>query len=526
MAAHPDRVLIFDTTLRDGEQSPGCSMTRPEKLRVARALAELGVDVIEAGFPAASKGDWESVQAVAREVSGPIICGLARCNREDIELAARALAEAPRRRLHVFLATSAIHRQYKLNMAQEEILRTAVAGVKLARELCEDVEFSPEDASRTELEFLAQVVEAAIAAGAATVNIPDTVGYTVPDEFAELFRYLRKNVHGIERVRLSVHCHDDLGMAVANSLTAVVAGARQVECTINGIGERAGNCALEEVVMALKTRAAFFNVATGIHTHRLYPTSRLVSSITGMPVPRNKAVVGENAFAHEAGIHQHGVLRHHSTYEILRPEDVGLSRSHLVLGKHSGRHAFRERVKALGFELDEAELNRVFEEFKALADKKKELFDGDIEALVLSAEGAAAGPWSLTSLDTLAASNAPATAMVQLQHADGRIIERKASGDGPVDAAFKAIEAATGINVTLRKFEIRAVTEGEDAQGEALVYAEHNQRTYRGASVSTNIVESSTRAFLEVINRIELALAGTRSREERAGAARAAPATV
>ena len=522
MAAEPDKVLIFDTTLRDGEQAPGCSMTRPEKLRVARALAELGVDVIEAGFPAASKGDWHSVQAVSREVEGPIIAALARCNREDIELAARALADAPRRRVHVFLATSAIHRQYKLNMAEEQILRTAVEGVLRARELCEDVEFSPEDASRTELPFLAQVVEAVIEAGASTVNIPDTVGYTVPDEFAELFRYLRQNVRGIERVRLSVHCHDDLGMAVANSLTAVVAGARQVECTINGIGERAGNCSLEEVVMALKTRAAFFNVATGIQTTRLYPTSRLVSSITAMPVPRNKAVVGENAFAHEAGIHQHGVLKHYSTYEIMRPEDVGLSRSHLILGKHSGRHAFRERVQALGFKLDESELNQVFEEFKALADRKKELFDGDIEALVLRAEGTAAGPWSLESLETHAVTHGTASAQVRLRHCDGRLIEHTAEGDGPVDAAFKAIEAATGIGVMLRKFEVRGVTEGEDAQGEALVYVEYNQRTYRGSSVSTNIVESSSRAFLEVINRIEQAAAGSRSRDERGAAAPAA----
>ena len=516
MAVEPDRVLIFDTTLRDGEQAPGCSMTRPEKLRVARSLAELGVDVIEAGFPAASKGDWESVQAVSREVQGPVICGLARCTREDIELAARALADAPRRRIHVFLATSAIHRQYKLNMAEGEILRAAVEGVRIARELCEDVEFSPEDASRTELEFLAQVVEVAIEAGAGTVNIPDTVGYTVPDEFAELFRYLRKNVRGIERIRLSVHCHDDLGMAVANSLTAVVAGARQVECTINGIGERAGNCSLEEVVMALKTRSAFFNVTTGIQTTRLYPASRLVSSITGMPVPRNKAVVGENAFAHEAGIHQHGVLRHYSTYEIMRPEDVGLSRSHLILGKHSGRHAFRDRVRALGFELEEADFNQVFEEFKALADKKKELFDGDIEALVLRVEGAAAGPWTLLGLETHAGTEGPATAKVRLRHSSGRLIERSAQGDGPVDASFKAIEAATGVGAMLRKFEVRAVTEGEDAQGEAVVYVEYNQRTYRGSSVSTNIVESSTKAFLEVINRIEQAAAGSRSRE-RAG---------
>jgi 2-isopropylmalate synthase len=521
MISNPDRVLIFDTTLRDGEQSPGCSMTQPEKLRVARALAELGVDVIEAGFPAASRGDFDSVSAVAREVEGPVVCALARCHDEDIELAARALAAAERRRLHVFLATSAIHRQYKLNMAQEEILRLAAAGVGRARELCEDVEFSPEDASRTELEFLAQVVEVAIAAGATTVNIPDTVGYTVPDEFAELFRYLRKNVRGIDGVRLSVHCHDDLGMAVANSLTAVVAGARQIECTMNGIGERAGNCSLEEVVMALKTRAAFFNVATAVNTSRLYPTSRLVSSITGMPIPRNKAVVGENAFAHESGIHQHGMLKHHSTYEILRPEDVGLSRSHLVLGKHSGRHAFRERVQALGFELEEAEFNRVFEEFKALADKKKELFDGDIEALVLRAEGAAAGPWQLVELTTETRSGGVARANVQLRHSDGRVVARMATGDGPVDAAFKAIEAATGVGVTLRKFEVHAVSEGEDAQGEARVYVEYNRRSYRGASVSTNIVESGTRAFLEVINRIELAQAGTRTREERPAASSA-----
>jgi 2-isopropylmalate synthase len=528
MAPNPDQVLIFDTTLRDGEQAPGCSMTRPEKLRVARALAELGVDVIEAGFPAASRGDWESVNAVAREVEGAIVCGLARCNKDDIELAAKALKDAPRHRIHVFLATSAIHRQYKLNMAEEQILKTAVEGVKIARSFCDDVEFSPEDASRTELEFLAQVVEAAIDAGATTVNIPDTVGYTVPDEFAELFRYLRKNVRGIERARLSVHCHDDLGMAVANSLTAVVAGARQIECTINGIGERAGNCSLEEVVMAMRTRDAFFNVRTNIQTTRLYPTSRLVSNITGMPVPRNKAVVGENAFAHESGIHQHGMLKHASTYEIMRPEDVGLARTTLVLGKHSGRHAFRDRVKQLGFELDEMELNRVFEEFKALADKKKELFDGDIEALVLRAEGSASGPWSLAGLKTTADSANPAAeATVRLTHADGRTVEKTVSGDGPVDAAFKAIEAATGINVALRKFEVRGVTEGEDAQGEAIVYVEYNQRTYRGSSVSTNIVESSSKAFLEVINRIELAnRTGGRARDERTGAARIAQAAV
>jgi 2-isopropylmalate synthase len=503
MTSNADRVMIFDTTLRDGEQAPGCSMTQPEKLRVAKALADLGVDVIEAGFPAASPGDWESVHSVAREVEGPIICGLARCTRDDIEKAARALRPASKHRIHVFLATSAIHRQYKLNMAKEEIIRSAVEGVKIAREYCEDVEFSPEDASRTELEFLAQVVEAVIDAGATTVNIPDTVGYTVPHEFAELFRYLRKNVSNIDRARLSVHCHDDLGMAVANSLMAVVAGARQVECTINGIGERAGNCSLEEIVMALRTRETFFNARTNIQSQKLYPASRLVSSITGMPIPRNKAIVGENAFAHESGIHQHGMLKHASTYEIMRPQDVGLSRSALVLGKHSGRHALRERIKELGFDIDETEFARVFEEFKALADKKKELFDGDIEALVLKAEGQDQGPWSLESLST-ASGLQSATATVSLRHQDGRCIEHSSSGDGPVDAAFKAIEDITGINPSLQKFELRSLSEGEDAQGEAIVYVNFQDRSYRGSSATTDIVESATRAFLEVINRIEL----------------------
>lgn len=503
MTSNADQVMIFDTTLRDGEQSPGCSMTQPEKLRVAKALAELGVDVIEAGFPAASPGDWDAVNAVAREVHGPIICALARCNRGDIEKAAKALRDAPRHRIHVFLATSAIHREYKLNMAKDEIIRSAVEGVKIAREFCDDIEFSPEDASRTELEFLAQVVEAVIDAGATTVNIPDTVGYTVPHEFGELFRYLRKNVRNIDRARLSVHCHDDLGMAVANSLMAVVNGARQIECTINGIGERAGNCSLEEVVMAMRTREAFFNARTGIQTQRLYPVSRLVSNITGMPIPRNKAIVGENAFAHESGIHQHGMLKHASTYEIMRPQDVGLSRSSLVLGKHSGRHALRERVRELGFEIDDTEFARVFEEFKALADKKKELFDGDIEALVLRSEGTSGGPWTLDGLETHSGEG-PARAIVRLTHSDGRSLECSGEGDGPVDAAFKAIEEATGLRPVLRKFELRSLSEGEDAQGEAIVYVDHNSRSYRGSSATTDIVESATRAFLEVVNRIEM----------------------
>jgi len=527
MTSHDmDRVLIFDTTLRDGEQSPGCSMTPDEKLRVARGLAELGVDIIEAGFPAASLGDWESVNAIARLVRGPVICGLARCNRDDIEKAWSAVRDAERPRIHVFLATSAIHREHKLNMAKEEIVRTAIEGVRLARSLCADVEFSPEDASRTELDFLTEVVQAAVDAGATTINVPDTVGYTTPEEFLETFSHLKRNVRGADRVTFSVHCHNDLGMAVANSLSAVLGGARQIECTINGIGERAGNCSLEEVVMAIRTREQVFRVRTGIHTQKLYPTCRLVSSITGMPIPRNKAVTGENAFAHESGIHQHGMLRHASTYEIMRPRDVGLSRTNLVLGKHSGRHAFRERVKELGFELEDDELNRVFERFKALADRKKELFDGDIEALVMKLDMESGGPWFIEEFEAGSRSGADAQARVLLRHRDGRTVERRATGDGPVDAAFKAVEDATGIKVTLRSFEVRSVSKGEDAQGEALVTVEHAGRTHRGTSVTTDIVESGVRAFLEVINRIELGREAGRAGAEGRREAREAQAAI
>lgn len=506
----PNRVLIFDTTLRDGEQSPGCSMTQPEKLRVARALAELGVDIIEAGFPAASRGDWESVNAIARETHGPRIAGLARCHRDDINKAWSALKDAAKPRIHVFLATSAIHRQYKLGMAKDEIIRTAVEGVKIARDLCDDIEFSPEDASRTEPEFLAEVVQAAIAAGASTINVPDTVGYTVPEEFYEVFKYLKTHVSNIDKAILSVHCHNDLGMAVANSLAAVRAGARQIECTINGIGERAGNCSLEEVVMAMRTRENQFHVHTGINTTKLYPTSRLVSSITGMSIPRNKAIVGENAFAHESGIHQHGMLRNSSTYEIMRPQDVGLSRTNLVLGKHSGRHAFREKVKELGFEPSDAEINSLFEKFKALADKKKELFDGDIEALVMQAETDVPGPWVLNDVQI---STAPgeAQATVKLTHADGRALTQTVKAAGPVDAIVKAIEEATQLQVSLCKFEVRSVSLGEDAQGEALITVDHNGRSYRGVGLSTNIIEAAALAFLEVVNRIET----TRASAER-----------
>jgi 2-isopropylmalate synthase len=497
-----NRIRIFDTTLRDGEQAPGCSMTLREKLRVAKALSELKVDIIEAGFPAASPGDFESVKAIADSNFGPTICGLARCNPGDIEKVYEAVKGADSHRIHVFVATSAIHREHKLKMAKEEIIKSAVGAIRMARELVDDVEFSPEDASRTELSYLAEVVSAAMEAGATTVNIPDTVGYTVPGEFDQLFRYLKQHVPNIDDITLSVHCHNDLGMAVANSLAAVSAGARQIECTINGIGERAGNCSLEEVVMAIRTRAEFFGLETGIDTTRLYPTSRLVSSITGMHPPRNKAIVGENAFAHEAGIHQHGMLQHASTYEIMRPEDVGISKSNLVLGKHSGRHAFRDRLVELGFELDEFETNRAFQEFKKLADKKKDIYDGDIEAIVLNADGTSSGPWTLKSLEVQTHTDQPATAAITLIGEDGKEVNEAAYGDGPVDAAFDALERATGVELVLRNFELHSASIGQDAQGEVTVTVEHDGRSFRGHGTSVDIVEAGTRACLEVMNRI------------------------
>ncbi len=497
-----DTVRIFDTTLRDGEQAPGCSMTLREKLRVARALADLNVDIVEAGFPAASPGDFDAVKAIADEDFGPVICGLARCNPEDIEKVYQAVRGARRHRIHVFVATSAIHREHKLKMAKEEIIKSAVGAVRMARELVDDVEFSPEDASRTELGYLAEVVSAAIEAGASTVNIPDTVGYTVPAEFDRLFRYLKEHVEGIDDITLSVHCHNDLGMAVANSLAAVNAGARQIECTINGIGERAGNCSLEEVVMAIRTREEFFGLGTGVDTRRLYPTSRLVSSITGMHPPRNKAIVGDNAFAHEAGIHQHGMLQHASTYEIMRPEDVGIARSNLVLGKHSGRHAFRDRVRELGFELDDFETNRAFQEFKKLADRKKDVYDGDIEAIIMNADSASSGPYTLKSLEVRTATDQDATASVTLIGEDGAEQSASARGDGPIAAAVNALEAVTGVGLALRNFELHSASVGEDAQGEVTVTVEHDGGSYRGNGTSVDIVEAGCRACLEVINRI------------------------
>ncbi|MBI3411754.1 MAG: 2-isopropylmalate synthase [Planctomycetes bacterium] len=496
-----NRLIIFDTTLRDGEQSPGASMNLAEKLEIAHALAELGVDVIEAGFPIASPGDFEAVEAISRQVTGPTICGLARCHAEDIDRAWQALKDAAKPRIHVFLATSAIHREFKLHMDKAEILRRTVEAVERAKKRCADIEFSPEDAARTELDFLAEVVEKVIAAGATTINIPDTVGYAVPSQYAGAIRFLKENVPGIERVVLSAHCHNDLGLAVANSLAALSEGARQVECTINGLGERAGNCALEEIVMAIKTRGDYFGLETGVNTRRLAATSRLVSRVTGIAVQRNKAIVGQNAFAHEAGIHQDGMLKERSTYEIMRPEDVGLHQTELVLGKHSGRHALRQRIRDLGFHLDDQQLQKVFDGFKALADRKKDIYDADIEVLAESVLHSGPVVWTLEALTCSGGSGSVPHAAVVLWHQDGTIHRDASTGDGPLDAVFKTIERITGVDIKLSEFQIRSVTVGEDAQGEAHIEAEHKGRVLRGRAVSTDIIEASALAFLQVINR-------------------------
>jgi 2-isopropylmalate synthase len=497
-----NRVTVFDTTLRDGEQSPGASMDLEEKLTVARALSELGVDVIEAGFAAASPGDHAAVQAVARAVRGPVIASLARCHKGDIESAWSAIRDAERPRLHVFVATSPTHRTKKLRMTPRQVIACAVDGISRARELTADVEFSAEDAARTERAFLTEVIERAIAAGATTINIPDTVGYAIPSQFAEVIRHLRAHVARIDTVTLSVHCHNDLGLAVANSLAALEAGARQVECTINGIGERAGNCSLEELVMALRTRADYFDLETGIRTPRLYPTSRLVSAITGLAVQRNKAVVGQNAFAHEAGIHQHGMLMHRSTYEIMRPEDVGFPASQMVLGKHSGRHALAKRLEELGFDLDEVRFDAFFADFKRLADKKKEVFDADLEALATGGTRGSSGGFELVSLHTTAGTNAIPAAAIEMRVPDGALVRAAALGDGPVDAVFKAIEQVMGISARLRDYTVRAVTIGEDAQGEALIEVEAGGRPVRARAVSTDIIEASARAFVRALNQV------------------------
>jgi 2-isopropylmalate synthase len=499
-----NRIRIFDTTLRDGEQSPGASMNQAEKIELARALAALGVDVIEAGFPIASQGDFESVRAIAAEVAGATVCGLARCNDRDVERAGEALKYAQKSRIHVFLATSAIHREHKLRMTREQIIERAVHSVKHARSFTADVEFSPEDAARTELDFLCEVVQAAIEAGATTVNIPDTVGYATPTQYANVIRTLVERVPNIKNAVISTHCHDDLGMAVANSLAGVEAGARQIECTINGIGERAGNAALEEVVMALKTRFDYYGLTTNIKTERLYPTSRMLSTITGMTVQRNKAIVGRNAFAHESGIHQDGMLKERSTYEIMKPEEVGVPKTDLVLGKHSGRHALRDRVEELGYHLNEEQLQTLFEDFKALADKKKEVYDEDLIALVEKSMDDTPAHWSLVSMHTTAGTGILPTATVCIKRPDGEVVQDAAIGTGPVDAIFKAVERVTGVHANLREFNVRGVSQGKDAQGEVTLEleVESGDRSFRGRGVSTDIIEASAEAYLNAVNGI------------------------
>ena len=511
------RIVIFDTTLRDGEQSPGASMNLVEKMEVAQALADLGVDVIEAGFPIASPGDFEAVRQIAKTVRGSVICGLARCRPADIDRAWEAVKHAEQPRIHVFLATSAIHREYKLKMGKDEIIQHAVDGVRRAVDYCPDVEFSPEDAARTEIDFLCKVVEATIDAGATTVNIPDTVGYAMPRQMGELIRTLRNRVPNIDKAVISMHCHNDLGLAVANSLACVEAGAGQIECTINGIGERAGNCSLEEIVMALRTRHDYYHARTRIVTQRLVPTSRLVAGITGMLVQRNKAIVGQNAFAHEAGIHQDGMLKERTTYEIMRPEDVGFAKTDLVLGKHSGRAALADRARALGYRLTGEQLNTVFDELKLLADKKKNIYDADVAALIEQEIYTLAERWSLDSYQVSTGTGKIPQVSLRLRRGEETFETDMAGGDGPVDAVFLAIEKLTGVAVVCKDFRVHSVTVGKDAQGEVMVEVEHNGRLYRGRGVSTDSVEASARAFLNAINRIAAVTNGNGNKQVTEG---------
>ncbi|RMG91577.1 MAG: 2-isopropylmalate synthase [Zetaproteobacteria bacterium] len=497
-----ERIHIFDTTLRDGEQSPGCSMNIDEKLRVAQALASLGVDIIEAGFPIASPGDFEAVHRIAGEVDGPKIAALARAARRDIERAAEAVKPAgDRGRIHTFIATSPIHMEAKLRMMPEQVLERAVDAVKLARSLAPEVEFSAEDAGRSEMDFLCRVVEAAIDSGARVINIPDTVGYMTPDEFGARIRELMERVPNADRAIFSVHCHNDLGLAVANSLAAIEQGVRQVECTINGLGERAGNAALEEIVMILHTRRDRYDLETGIDTRRIVPTSKLVSQITGMPIQPNKAIVGSNAFAHESGIHQDGVLKHQKTYEIMTPESVGWTTNRMVLGKHSGRAALRSRYRELGIELDGERLDEVFSRFKKLADKKKEIFDEDLMAILSDESEAVSERVKLVSLHAASGTGDTPVAAVELE-IDGVLHKATAEGDGPVDAAFKAIKSLVEPNGELLLYSVNAITSGTDAQGEVTVRLKDGERIVNGQGADTDIIVASAKALIAALNKL------------------------
>ena len=495
------KIKFFDTTLRDGEQSPGCSMNKEQKLELARQLARLKVDIIEAGFPIASPGDFEAVKAIAEQVKGPIIAALARTLPADIDRAGEALKKAARPRIHTFIATSPVHMKYKLKKSPDEVIEMAVAGVKRAKKYFSDVEFSAEDACRSDLAYLVKVFTAVIKAGATVINIPDTVGYIMPIEFTKRVTEIIKRVPNIDKVDISVHCHNDLGLATANSLAAVLAGADQVECTINGIGERAGNTSLEEVVMSIVTRPDLYKATVGIKTDEILRTSRLVSSITGVHVQPNKAVVGANAFAHEAGIHQDGVLKERTTYEIMDPKSIGLSENKLIMGKHSGRHAFAQKLKELGYELAGDELNKAYEKFIALADKKKDVSDRDIESLVSTEIAAVEEIYKLVYVQATAGNTTRPTAAVQLEH-KGKVLEGAATGDGPVDAAYRAIDSLIKKDFTLVDYVIQSVTGGTDALGEVVVRLSDGPRIFTGRGSSTDIIVASVLAYLNAINKI------------------------
>ncbi len=497
-----DKVIIFDTTLRDGEQAAGGTLNIKEKLEIARQLEKLGVDVIEAGFPIASPGDFEAVSLIAKEIRTPIICGLARGLPQDVDRVWEAIKEAEHPLIHIFLSASDIHRIYQLKKSRDEILQMSRDMVARAKSYTDDVEFTPMDASRTEPEYLYQIVEAVIDAGATTVNIPDTVGYAIPDEFGDLIEGIIKNVPNINRAVISVHCHDDLGLAVANSLEALRRGARQVESTINGIGERAGNASLEEIVMAIKTRQDFLNLTTGINTKQIYKTSRLVSELTGFLVQPNKAVVGDNAFRHESGIHQDGIIKMPKTYEIMDPRDVGIPASSLVLGKLSGRHAFKERLAELGYSLSGEDLNRAFTAFKELADKKREVTDKDIESLVAEELRTSSEVYHLDRLQVSCGDRGVPTAAVRLIAPNGQVMADAALGTGPVDAVCKAIDRLVGVPNVLTEFSVKSVTEGIDAIGEVLIRIESEGMTYTGRGADTDIIIASAKAYINALNRL------------------------
>jgi len=497
-----ERVFIFDTTLRDGEQSPGASLNMSEKVEIALRLARLGVDVIEAGFPISSPGDFDAVQLISERVKGPIICGLARAKDVDIDRAGEALKPAAKKRIHTFIATSDIHMEKKLRMSKEQVIEMAVKAVKRARQWTDDVEFSPEDASRTDINYMCDVIEAAIDAGATTVNVPDTVGYSNPWEYGDRIEYIRKKVPNINKAIISVHCHNDLGLAVANSLSGIIHGARQVECTVNGIGERAGNASLEEIVMALKCRKDFFQYETGIKTEELYRISRMVSTMTGLPVQPNKAIVGGNAFAHEAGIHQDGVLKERTTYEIMRAEDVGWVGTSMVMGKHSGRHAFKERLEQLGYnDLSEEQINKSFEGFKVLCDKKKVVYDEDLVSLVEEEKLHIPEVFALKSVYAVSSTNEAPHAIVVLTK-DGQEFHGEGNGDGPVDAIYDIIQKLTDDRSQLVNYAIQATTQGTDSLGAATVTLQENGLTVTGRGSNTDIVVASALAYINAINRL------------------------